>query len=233
MRLDGGVDENEIHADTIVAIDGPSGSGKSSTAREVARQLGFGYLDTGAMYRGVAVACLAAGIDRTDGDAIADMARRVDLELTTAPDGQVLTVDGKDVTEQIRTPEVTAWVSAVATTPEARAELVRRQQEIVALGRFVIEGRDTTTVVVPDAAVRVLLVADPQQRLDRRGAELGGALPTEHLVDQVLRRDADDSTLVNFTEAADGVVVIDSTALGLDEVVDEVMALAEAAGLLV
>lgn len=216
---------------SIVAMDGPSGSGKSTTARLVAERLGYQYLDTGAMYRGVAVACLQAGVDRDDAAAIARICRRVRLDLTTDPGPQRLLVDDVDVTARIRTPEVSAWVSAVATNADCRADLVRRQQQIITGGRFVIEGRDTTTVVAPDAAVRVLLVADPQRRMARRNAELGGILDEAALRDQTLRRDQDDSTLVNFTEAAPGVHLIDSTELSLEQVVEQVLGLARAAGL--
>ncbi len=216
---------------SIVAMDGPSGSGKSTTARLVAERLGYQYLDTGAMYRGVAVACLQAGVDRDDAAAIARICRRVRLDLTTDPGPQRLLVDDVDVTARIRTPEVSAWVSTVATNADCRADLVRRQQQIITGGRFVIEGRDTTTVVAPDAAVRVLLVADPQRRMARRNAELGGILDEAALRDQTLRRDQDDSTLVNFTEAAPGVHLIDSTELSLEQVVEQVLGLARAAGL--
>ena len=216
---------------SLVAMDGPSGSGKSTTARLVAERLGYQYLDTGAMYRGVAVACLRAGVDRDDAAAIARICRRVRLDLTTDPGPQRLLVDDVDVTARIRTPEVSAWVSAVATNADCRADLVRRQQQIITGGRFVIEGRDTTTVVAPDAAVRVLLVADPQRRMARRNAELGGILDEAALRDQTLRRDQDDSTLVNFTEAAPGVHLIDSTELSLEQVVEQVLGLARAAGL--
>lgn len=213
-----------------IAIDGPSGSGKSSTAREVARQLGLGYLDTGAMYRGVAVACLRAGVGSGDTDAITAICTRVDLDVSTDPDRPLVRVDGDDVTEAIRAPEVSAWVSAVATIPACRAELVARQQAIIAGHRFVVEGRDITTVVAPLADVRVLLVADQAARLARRGAELGGSVDAAALRDQVLRRDRDDSTLVEFQQAAPGVTVVDSTELGLDEVVQRIVGLAEAAG---
>jgi cytidylate kinase len=126
---------------------------------------------------------------------------------------------------------VSAWVSAVSTNAASRAELVRRQRAIVADGGFVVEGRDITTVVCPDAAVRVLLVADPVRRMARRGAELAGALDEAALRDQVLRRDRDDSTLVNFTDAAPGVAVIDSTELSVDEVVDAILVLAADQGI--
>lgn len=215
----------------IVAIDGPSGSGKSTTAREVARRLGYGYLDTGAMYRGVAVACLRGGVDHEDAPRIAELTRTVDLDISTDPDDQWLLVDGVDATGRIREPEVSSWVSAVSTNADSRAELVRRQRAIVEDGGFVVEGRDITTVVCPEAAVRVLLVADPVRRMARRGAELAGTVDEAALRDQVLRRDRDDSTLVNFTDAAPGVEVVDSTELTIDEVVDTILSLARAQGI--
>ena len=215
----------------IVAIDGPSGSGKSTAARGVARRLGYGYLDTGAMYRGVAVACLRDGVDHEDVERIAEMTRTVSLDISTVPDDQRLLVDGVDATLTIREPSVSAWVSAVSTNAGSRAELVRRQRAIVAAGRYVVEGRDITTVVCPEAAVRVLLVADPVRRMARRGAELAGVLDEAALHDQVLRRDKDDSTLVNFTDAAPGVTVVDSTELTIDEVVERIVGLAHDAGL--
>lgn len=215
----------------IVAIDGPSGSGKSTAAREVARRLGYGYLDTGAMYRGVAVACLRDGVDHEDVEGVAEVTRTVELDISTDPDEQRLLVDGVDATATIREPSVSAWVSAVSTNAASRAELVRRQRAVVASGGFVVEGRDITTVVCPDAAVRVLLVADPVRRMARRGAELAGQLDDAALADQVLRRDRDDSTLVNFTDAAPGVAVIDSTELTVDEVVGAILELAGGQGI--
>lgn len=219
------------HVSAIVAIDGPSGSGKSTAARLTAQRLGFGYLDTGAMYRGVAVACLRDLVDHDDASGIAAMTRTVVLDISTDPDDQRLLVDGVDATAAIREPRVSAWVSAVSTNPESRAELARRFREIVADGRFVVEGRDITTVVCPAAAVRVLLVADPVRRLSRRAAELGDAVDAAALHDQVLRRDKDDSTLVNFTEAAPGVTIIDSTDLTIEEVVGRIVGMAREAGL--
>jgi len=212
-----------------IAIDGPSGSGKSTAAKMTARVLGWEYLDTGAMYRAVAVGCMAAGIE--DPESIADYCRRMDLEISTDPEDQYVRLGGRDVTSAIRSPGVSAWVSTVSTNPQCRTELVRRQQEIIASGAFVAEGRDITTVVVPEAQVRVLLTADPQARMSRRGAELGGKLSEADLRDQVLRRDKDDSTLVDFTVAADGVATIDSTFLTPEEVVAQILILAERAGI--
>jgi len=214
-----------------IAIDGPAGSGKSTAAKATAHALGCGYLDTGAMYRAVAVRCLESRVDQGDADRIASMCRTMSVDISTDPDDPRVLLDGRDVTAQIRTPEVSSWVPAVSTNAQCRTDLVRRQQEILASGSFVAEGRDITTVVAPNAEVRVLLTADPTTRMARRGAELGGRVDADGLRDQVIRRDRDDSTLVNFTEAADGVVTIDSTLLSADEVVERILRLAANAGI--
>ena len=212
-----------------IAIDGPSGSGKSTAAKMTARVLGCGYLDTGAMYRAVAVGCMQSGIE--DPDSLADYCQGMDLEISTDPGDQYVRLHGRDITSEIRSPEVTAWVSKVSTNPRCRTDLVRRQQAILGSGSFVAEGRDITTVVAPHAQVRVLLTADSAARMSRRGAELGGRLSETDLRDQIIRRDKDDSTLVNFTVAADGVATIDSTNLTPEEVVAQILILAERAGI--
>ena len=213
----------------VIAIDGPSGSGKSSTARAVARALGLSYLDTGAMYRAVAVAFLDAGVDPSDVEQVIAATTGADIDISLDPDDRWVRVNGRDVTDEIREPRVAQHVSAVSTVPECRADLVRRQR--ILMDRVprgcVAEGRDVTTVIYPDAPVRILLTASPQARLERRGGELGGRVSGEQLRDQVLRRDADDSTLVDFTHAADGVHLLDTTHLSLDEVVLAVVALAK------
>src|SRR5690349_5960051 len=143
----------------VVAVDGPSGSGKSSVSREVARRLGLRYLDTGAMYRALTWWALEQGADLDDTAAVARLARELPLDLSTSATGTVVTVAGRDVTAAIREPRISEVVSAVATNLDVRAELVRRQREIAAAGGIVVEGRDITTVVAPDAEVRVLLTA--------------------------------------------------------------------------
>ena len=212
----------------VIAIDGPSGSGKSTTARLLAKRLGLAYLDTGAMYRAIAWKYLQSGLGPDQTAAIVDLAVHSNLRLSTVPDEPRITVDGEVVTDAIREPEISACVSVVATIPEVRDHLTRRMREIIAANgqRIVVEGRDITTVVAPDADVRVLLVADPQARVARRSAELGERVDHDSVTDQVLRRDRDDSTVSNFTEAAAGVVVIDSTFIGPDEVVDQILQLA-------
>jgi len=212
-----------------IAIDGPSGSGKSTAAKMTARALGWNYLDTGAMYRAVAVGCMQSGLE--DPDSLSDFCQQMDLEISTDPDDQYIRLSGRDITSDIRSPEVSAWVSKVSTNPKCRTDLVRRQQEILHSGSFVAEGRDITTVVAPHAQVRVLLTADAQARMSRRGAEMGGRLSESDLHDQIVRRDKDDSTLVNFTVAADGVATIDSTYLTPEEVVAQILILAQRAGI--
>ena len=209
----------------VVAIDGPSGSGKSSISREAARRLHAAYLDTGAMYRAVTLYCMREGIDLTDAAAVEAAARRADIDLSTSPDAEWVRVSGQDVTEAIREPSVSSAVSAVATTLGARAELVRRQQQMIADSglRIVAEGRDITTVVAPHAEVRILLTASEEARMRRRGIQLGGTQNAAQLKEQVLTRDAKDSTVVNFQQAADGVVTVDSSDLDFEETVSAVL----------
>lgn len=208
----------------VVAVDGPSGSGKSSVSKEAARRLGAAYLDTGAMYRAVTWHCLDAGTDLTDAAAVASAVRTADLSISTDPDVDEVRIHGTDVTLAIREPFVSEAVSAVATNLEARAELVRRQRELIAgQGRIVAEGRDITTVVAPDADARILLTASEEARLRRRGMQLGGTQSSEQLHRQVLTRDARDSTVTNFTTAADGVVTLDSSELDFEQTVRAVL----------
>ncbi len=202
----------------LIAIDGPSGSGKSTTARLLAAKHGLGYLDTGAMYRAATAGVLA---ERIADDDVARYVREADLVIDTDIEGNRLHINGRDVTEEIREPRISAAVSRVATILEVREVLTARMRAIIdeAARRIVVEGRDITTVVAPDADVRVLLVADPAARVARRETELAGKADHASVTDQVLRRDRDDSTVSNFTDAAEGVVVIDSTFITPDEVV--------------
>ena len=214
-----------------MAIDGPSGSGKSSTARGVARRLGLAFLDTGAMYRAVTWLALHRGVDLADAESVAEIVLSAEMELALQPDRFSIAIDGIDVTQAIRAPEVSAVVSAVATNLAVRADLVARQKQLIAETPegIVAEGRDITTVVAPDADVRVLLVADPQARVARRHAELADRADVDAVTDQVIRRDRDDSTVAQFTSASPGVHVIDSTELTLDEVVTAICELVPAA----
>ncbi len=208
----------------VIAIDGPSGSGKSSVSKAVARALGAAYLDTGAMYRAITYSVLANGTDLSDATAIAQAVRDAQLEISVDPDAELVKIGGVDVTAAIREPRISEQVSTVATNLDARAELVRRQQEIIkANARIVAEGRDITTVVAPDANARILLTASEEARLRRRGLQLGGSQNDEQLATQVLARDAKDSTVVNFTQAADGVMTVDSSDLDFEQTIAAVL----------
>lgn len=216
----------------VIAIDGPSGSGKSSTARGVAKRLGFAYLDTGAMYRAAAWLVHDAGVAPEDADAVAELIRTTTLTISLDPERAHVVIDGRDVTSAIREPFISAMVSTVASQPQVRTALIEQQRSLIgASGEgIVVEGRDITTVVAPHADVRLLLVADPHARVARRAAELGERVTADEVTDQVLRRDRDDATVSAFEQAADGVHVIDSTHLGLEEVIDEVCGLVRERG---
>jgi cytidylate kinase len=198
----------------VIAIDGPAGAGKSTVARAVARELGFTYLDTGAMYRAVGLA--AAG----DGDDPAEVAARIAIEV-----GDRVLVDGRDVTEAIRAPEVSKAASRVAADPGVRAALIAKQQRIMATGDWVAEGRDIALVVAPDAEVKVFLTADPGERARRRAAQRGG--DPEQVRREQDERDRRDATGARSVHGpAPDAVPIDTTGLTLDEVVAQVVTLA-------
>jgi cytidylate kinase len=198
----------------VIAIDGPAGAGKSTVSRAVAERLGFTYLDTGAMYRAVAL----TATERHEPPA--RVAASVRLEI-----GDRVRVDGRDVTAQIRTPEVSEATSRVSADPEVRAALVRQQQGLLAEGDWVAEGRDIATVVAPDAAVKVFLHASPEARARRRAADLG-ADPRQVLREQAIRDERDASAQRSVLEPAPDAVPVDTTDLSLDEVVDQVVTLA-------
>lgn len=212
-------------SELVIAIDGPSGSGKSSVAREVATRLKLAYLDTGAMYRALTWWVLETGTDPQDAEAVAEAAKSLPLQLGTDPIVETVMCNGVDIREAIRSERVTAAVSAVASNPEARKALIAQQRlEIVSNGkRIVAEGRDITTVVAPDATVRILLTASEEVRKARRGEQLGGDRTSEQLEADVSRRDAADSRVNNFTEAAEGVDLVDSTDLDFEQTVAEVI----------
>jgi len=218
----------------IIAVDGPSGSGKSSTARGVASRLGLRFLDTGATYRAVTWSALEHGLDLDDTAAVAQRARELRLEVSTDPLNQFVIADGTDVTAAIREPRISETVSKIATNLDVRKELIRRQREIIddaqPTGGIVVEGRDIATVVATDSELKVLLTADQEARMARRGAELAaGSVTAEQLRDQIVRRDADDATVSEFLVASDGAVTIDSTHLSLEEVIDVISRLAKEA----
>ncbi len=209
----------------VVAVDGPSGSGKSSVSKAVAKRLGLAFLDTGAMYRGLTWHCLNAGFDLNNAAMVEAAARTIKLEQSMEPESEFVRVNGVNVTTAIREPEISASVSTVATNLGARAELVRRQQAIIAEynHRIVVEGRDITTVVAPGAEARLILTASEEARLRRRGLQLGGTQTAEQLAEQVLARDAKDSSVVDFQRAADGVYTVDSSELDFVQTVEAVI----------
>jgi len=214
----------------VVAMDGPSGSGKSSAAKGVARTLGLRYLDTGAMYRAITWWMLQQDIDVEDGAAVAARAVQPTLVSGTDPGAPTISVDGVDVSGPIRTPEVTGAVSAVSRVPEVRARLVELQREIIGDGEIVVEGRDIGTVVAPTAAVKVFLTAAADARAVRRTAELTVGTDPAATERDLLRRDRLDSGRVHapLVMAADAVRV-DTTTHSLDEVIETVTALVERA----
>lgn len=210
-------------AHVVVAVDGPSGSGKSSVARDLAARLGLRLLDTGAMYRALTWWCLHDRVPLTDADAVLARAQALPLVIGTTARDHGVAVAGTDVTEAIRGSEVTSQVSVVAANLPVRAEMRRRQREIIGAGGIVVEGRDITTVVAPDADLRVLLTASEQTRLARRAREVHGRTDAAALAstaEEVLARDAADAAVTQFSTAADGVVTVDSTSMTLPEVVD-------------
>jgi cytidylate kinase len=212
----------------VVAMDGPSGSGKSSTSRGVAVRLGLRYLDTGAMYRAMTWWMLEHGIDVEDAAAVAAQADAPLLVSGTDPAAPTITVDGVDVSGPIREQAVTSAVSAVSAVPEIRARLLLEQRDIIGDGGIVVEGRDIGTVVAPDAPVKVYLTADPGARAARRSAEQAGADVAATQAD-LLRRDTIDSGRATSPLAmADDAHHIDTTPYTLDEVVDQVVALVHA-----
>ncbi|MEV0228785.1 (d)CMP kinase [Nonomuraea sp. NPDC050786] len=209
----------------VVAMDGPSGSGKSSVSRGVARALDLRYLDTGAMYRAMTWWMLQQGVDLADPAAVAARCGEPRIDCGTDPDGPTIHVDGVDVAGPIREAEVTGSVSAVAAVPEVRARLVALQREIIGAGGIVVEGRDIGTVVWPDAAVKVYLTASAEARARRRSAEVAGST-VEAQQEAMARRDTLDSTRkTDPLSMADGAVELDTTPLSLEEVIGEVLRL--------
>jgi len=221
----------------VVAVDGPSGSGKSSVSKQVARSLGYGYLDTGAMYRALTWWCLHEGVDLTDADAITAAAQHFPLLIGTDPDVPIVQVDGTDVAAAIRETGISTSVSAVAAVMPVREILRVLQRRLISeaaatTGGVVAEGRDITTVVAPDAPVRILLTASEEARLARRSTELHGAADADAVAatrSQIVDRDKADSAVSEFTVAADGVTTIDTSHLDFEGSVEAVLQVVEAA----
>ena len=213
-----------------VAIDGPASSGKSTVAKIIAKRFGYVYCDTGAMYRSVTWAALENGIGVSDTKRVIDLARRIKITFEPGQPDQRVFVDGHEVTKDIRTEKIAANVSAVAAIPEVRAQMVEQQRQIAQAGGIVMDGRDIGTTVLPDAQIKVFLVASAHERARRRYEEnLQKGLATQSLDEleaAIKLRDQKDSTrkVSPLTQAKDA-ILIDTTSLTIDQVVDEISAL--------
>jgi CMP/dCMP kinase len=209
----------------VIAIDGPAGAGKSTVARGVARALGFTYLDSGAMYRCVALAALDRGMDLDDGERLGEMAWDLDIGF----DGDTVRLDGKPVEGRIRSPEVTIAASKVSIHPQVRQAMVKRQRELIATGNYVAEGRDIGTVVSPDSPLKIFLTADEGERARRRAADSGE--PVARVAEAIRDRDERDQHRADSPlRVAEGSIYIDTTDLSPDEVVRQIAELARERG---
>ena len=210
----------------VIAIDGPAGAGKSSVARAAADALGFTYLDSGAMYRCVALAGIERGVDLDDEALMGDLAGSLKIELA----GAEVSLDGRDVTDAIRGPSVTEAASRSSVHPPVREALVARQRELIATGSYIAEGRDIGTVVSPDSPLKVFLTASPQERAQRRAEQIGE--PVEDVLAAQSERDARDTEREHGAlRAAADAVEVDTTGLSLEQVVTHVVELARERGL--
>ncbi|MBZ5588905.1 MAG: (d)CMP kinase [Acidobacteriia bacterium] len=217
----------------LIAIDGPAGAGKSAAAREVAVRLGLPYLDTGAMYRAVALLACRAGLgpelDEAGRTAVIELARHLEVSFSGDPRAQRVAVNRRDATDELRTPEVSQMASVVSAIPEVRREMVPRQRELAARAGGIVEGRDIGTVVFPDATLKVFLTAAPEVRAKRRFDELarrGVTARWEDVLAEQYERDRRDSTRQDSPlRPAEGAVVVDTTRLSLADVVAAVVAL--------
>jgi CMP/dCMP kinase len=205
----------------VIAIDGPAGAGKSTVAKGVARALGFTYLDSGAMYRAVALAALEGGVDLDDGERLGELAWGLDIDF----ERDTIRVDGKPVEGRIRSPEVTVAASRVSVHPQVRQAMVKRQRELIASGNYVAEGRDIGTVVSPDSPLKVFLTASEEERARRRAAETGGSVrEVREAIDERDRRDRGREH--GALRAAGDSVEVDTTELKPDQVVERIAELA-------
>jgi CMP/dCMP kinase len=210
----------------VIAIDGPAGAGKSTVARAVAGELGFTYLDSGAMYRCVALAALEGGIDPEDGEALGDLADRLEIGL----EGTRVLLGEREVGEEIRGSEVTAAASRVSVHPRVREAMVARQRQLIAAGSYVAEGRDIGTVVSPDSPLKVFLTASDEERARRRAAQTGEELGS--VLEAQRRRDGRDREREHGAlRAADDAIELDTSSMSLEEVVGRVVGLARERGL--
>ena len=210
----------------VIALDGPSGTGKSTVARGLARRLGFRYLDTGAMYRAVTWAVLRDGVDPDDVEAVTALATRTELDITTDPDDQHVLVDGRPVDAEIRSQAVTTAVSPVSAAPGVRRLLVAAQRDLIGSGGVVVEGRDIGTVVAPDAGLKVFLTASADARASRRSRQDGTDDHRSTAADLDRRDTYDSSRAHSPLRAADDAVHVDTTAMGVAEVIQRLVDLA-------
>ncbi len=211
----------------IIALDGPAGSGKSTTARRVAEALGYVYIDTGAMYRAITLAALREERSITNSDLL-PIVKEYQLQLTISPDGQRTILGREDVTEEIRSPEVTKLVSAVSALPSVREAMSKRQREMGKNGGVVMDGRDIGTVVFPEAELKIFLIASLEERAKRRLAELkSDTVSLEEMCKQISERDKQDTErLVSPLRKAADAVEIDTSALSIDAQTERILALA-------
>jgi cytidylate kinase len=210
----------------VIAIDGPAGAGKSTVARAVAKALGFTYLDSGAMYRAVALAALDRGIDPDAGERLGELAWELDIDF----EGDTIRLGGRPVEGRIRSPEVTIASSRVSVHPQVRQAMVKRQRELIAAGNYVAEGRDIGTVVSPDSPLKVFLTANEEERARRRAAESGE--PVTEVQEAIRDRDRRDRERADSPLlAAEGSIDIDTTDLTPDQVVERIVTLARERGL--
>jgi CMP/dCMP kinase len=220
------IQSSTVKQNLIIAIDGPSGAGKSTLGRMLARALGLLYIDTGSMYRAVALAVMESSISATDDVAVGSLAGRIDIDLEGDPDSLRVTLGGADVTEQIRSEEVTHLSSIISTIPEVRRAMVARQREMGERGA-VLNGRDIGTVVFPDADVKFFLTAEPDARARRRFSEEQSAqsdVTYEATFADMIERDRRDSSRADSPLAiAKDAIVLDSTGLSIDEVFEKMM----------
>lgn len=204
----------------IIAIDGPAGSGKTTTAKITADKLGYLYLDTGAMYRAVTLAALRAG---TESDEVAtnELLKSISVELKQSEAGQITLLNGEDVSAEIRDPEVTKWVSPVSAMEAVRTEMVELQRQIGKSGAIVIDGRDIGTTVFPNAELKIFLIASVEERAERRGRELRAAgkdFATEEIKEQIIARDKyDSSRKISPLRKADDAIELDTTDMTIEE----------------
>jgi cytidylate kinase len=214
----------------IIAIDGPSGSGKSTLGRMLARELGLLYIDTGSMYRAVALAVIESAVNEKDDVAVGSLAERIDIDLGGDPDSLRVLLNGKDVTDRVRAEDVTHVSSIVSTIPAVRRALVRRQRELGKRGA-VMNGRDIGTVVFPDADVKFYLDADIRERAERRLAEereVNPAATYEQTLSDITERDRRDTTRADSPLiAAEDAIIVDSTGMAIDDVFAKMMTIVQ------